>query len=179
MTDAPFDSFAEQFRAAEFSPCRTWRYVLRRQWAFGPKLGFILLNPSTADETKNDPTIRRCIGFARGAGFGGLVLGNVFALRSTDPLALRSASDPVGPGNDEALRSIGLEAEGRIVCGWGAHGAFRGRGAEVVRMLGELGIRPTALALTKAGEPKHPLYLKSDLKPFPLRPLEITPSPAA
>ena len=179
MTDAPFASFSEAFPAAEFSACRTWRYVLRRQWASGPKLGFILLNPSTADETQDDPTIRRCIGFARKAGFGGLVLGNLFALRSTDPSALRNATDAVGPGNDEALRSIGRETEGRVVCGWGAHGALRGRGAEVVRMLGELGICPTALALTKAGEPRHPLYLKSDLKPFPLGPQEIIPSPAA
>ena len=163
------DLFAEELPTAEFSPCRTWRYVLRRQWAAGPKIGFILLNPSTADETLDDPTIRRCIGFAKAWGYGGLVLGNLFGLRSTDPRVLRSVADPVGPGNDDALVEIAREANGRrVICGWGNHGASWGRSIEARRLLAANGARLEALALTGAGEPGHPLYLRADLKPFPL-----------
>lgn len=152
---------------AEFSPCRRWRYVLRRRWAGGAVIGFVLLNPSTADELQDDPTIRRCIGFARSWGYSGLVLGNIFAFRSTDPRGLRSASDPIGPANDTHLRAIADEANGEIVCGWGAHGAFMDRGAEVLRLLADWGARPKALAWTADGHPGHPLYLKADLKPSP------------
>src|SRR5690348_7021805 len=109
-------SFEDDEPTAEFSPCRTWRYVLRRRWGVGTPVGFILLNPSTADERLDDPTIRRCIGFARSLGYPALVLGNLFALRSTDPRALRSAFDPIGPGNNEALLSISAECDGRIIC---------------------------------------------------------------
>ena len=154
--------------AAEFSPCRTWRYILRRRWAAGPSIGFILLNPSTADEIQNDPTIRRCIGYAKAWGFGGLVLGNLFGYRATKPEVMRAVVDPVGPGNNEALRVICGEADGRIICGWGAHGSFMDRGKHVLTLLHGAGARPEALALTADGEPRHPLYLRGDLKPFAL-----------
>lgn len=154
---------------AEFSPCRTWRYVLRRTWGEGPRVGFILLNPSTADETNDDPTIRRCIGYAKRWGAGGLVLGNIFALRSTDPAALYSAADPIGPDNDEALLRIAREVSGgRLVLGWGNHGALMARGRAVVADLLAAGIKPLALSITQSGAPGHPLYLRSDLEPFPL-----------
>ena len=157
------------FVTAEFSPCRTWRYILRRRWSSGPVIGFILLNPSTADETLNDPTIRRCIGFAKAFGYGSLVLGNLFALRSTDPMALRSHDNPIGPGNNEAMLSIVDEAEsGRVICGWGNHGNFMRRGLEVRQLLGQWRARPEALSLTRADEPGHPLYLRADARPFPL-----------
>lgn len=154
--------------AAEFSPCRTWRYVLRRRWAPGGAVGFILLNPSTADETQNDPTIRRCIGYAKAWGFGALVLGNLFAYRATDPAVMRVAADPVGPGNNEALRLICREAEGRVICGWGADGVFMDRGKHVATLLRDAGATPQALALTASGQPRHPLYLRADLRPFAL-----------
>lgn len=155
--------------AAEFSPCRTWRYVLRRRWASVRPVGFILLNPSTADEEADDPTIRRCVGFAKSWGAGGIVVGNLFALRSTDPRVLRSAVDPIGPGNDAALLRIANEVKGApLICGWGTHGSLNGRGRDVVTMLFDAGVRPMALAITADGSPGHPLYLNGRSKPFEL-----------
>jgi hypothetical protein len=168
MNEIAFLLEPDELPDAEFSPCRTWRYVLRRRWGSGPPVGFILLNPSTADETRDDPTIRRCVGYAKGWGFGALTLGNLFALRSTDPRALRSAFDPIGPANDTSLLAICDETGGNIICGWGSHGSFMGRGAEVTKRLLEWGARPMALKLTGAGDPGHPLYLRADLKPFAL-----------
>jgi hypothetical protein len=161
-------NLSDDLPPAEFSPCRKWRYVLRRRWARGPVVGFILLNPSTADETKDDPTIRRCIGFAKSLGFGGLTLGNLFALRSTDPRALKSDVDPIGPGNALAILDIAGEADGNIICGWGNHGAFMNRGAEVLKSLRSFGATPMSLSITRLGEPAHPLYLPAELRPFPI-----------
>ena len=160
----------DDFVPAEFSPCRTWRYVLRRRWSAAPPIAFILLNPSTADETKDDPTIRRCIGFARSWRAGGLVLGNLFALRSTDPRALRSHPDPVGPGNDSALLAIVDEVgrDGTVICGWGVHGTLMDRGEKVRASLRDWGCTPRALAMTATGEPGHPLYLPGGSEPFAL-----------
>ena len=148
--------------SAIFSPCRTWRYRLERRWGEGPLVAFILLNPSTADETMDDPTIRRCIGYAKTWGYGGLVVGNIFALRSTDPKVLQSADDPVGPENDEHLLAI-AESASVVICGWGAHGKIAGRGHEVMKLL--QAHRPKYLKMTKLGAPQHPLYLKGDLTP--------------
>lgn len=159
--------FEADFEPATFSPCRIWRYRLERRWGAGLVAAFILLNPSTADETKDDPTIRRCIGFAKAWGYGGLVLGNLFAFRSTDPAGLRLTSDPIGPGNDEALRAIGAAAD-RVVCGWGSHGALTGRGAAVTDFLRSAGVPLFALAMTAGGQPGHPLYLPAAAKPFEL-----------
>jgi hypothetical protein len=151
---------------AEFSPCRRYRYILRRQWSAARPVGFVLLNPSTADETQDDPTIRRCIGYAKAWGAGGLVLGNLFGLRSTDPRALRSHDDPVGPGNDAALLyMVGEIDRAPLICGWGSHGTFMGRGKEVLARLREWGATPMALTQTASGEPGHPLYLRADAKP--------------
>ncbi|MER9706091.1 DUF1643 domain-containing protein [Mesorhizobium sp. M0204] len=160
------DLFANDagFEPATFSPCRTWRYRLERRWAPGPKAAFILLNPSTADETKDDPTIRRCIGFAKAWGFGGLVLGNIFALRSTDPRGLYSHADPVGPGNDAALFAIAREAD-KVICGWGTHGALYRRGDMVRLALLHKGATPLALKVTAGGFPGHPLYISADTVP--------------
>ena len=157
--------------SAIFSPCRTYRYRLERE--FAPRLdapggtcAFIMLNPSTADETANDPTIRRCIGFAQSWGFSHLIIGNLFALRSTDPAALYSAPAPVGPDNDMHLKSIGDEAE-LVVAAWGVHGAYQWRDRDVRRLLHPRGVDLHHLGLTKHGRPKHPLYLKSTTKPEP------------
>ncbi|MEI9428700.1 DUF1643 domain-containing protein [Mesorhizobium sp. Cs1299R1N3] len=159
--------FTDQDEPATFSPCRVWRYRLARRWAKGLSAAFILLNPSTADETNDDPTIRRCIAYAKRWGYGGLVLGNIFALRSTDPKGLYSHADPVGPDNDAALGSIAKEAD-RIVCGWGTHGVFQNRSEAVLRIIREAGAEPLALKLTAAGHPGHPLYLRQDLLPLPM-----------
>ena len=137
-----------------------WRYQLRRVWdPLSPLVAFVGLNPSTADETHDDPTVRRCIGFARRWGYGGLIMTNAFGFRATDPRDMLVAADPVGPDNDRHLRAVAAEAP-LVVAAWGARGAFQGRSAQVAGMLGEL----WALALTKRGEPRHPLYVRGDVE---------------
>ncbi|MFI4897265.1 MAG: DUF1643 domain-containing protein [Phycisphaerales bacterium JB059] len=150
---------------ATFDETRTYRYTLHRRWApAGGRVCFCLLNPSTADEFKLDPTLTRCLGYARRWGFHAMEVVNIFALRSTDPGALREHDDPVGPGNDRAIRLAARRAD-RVVVGWGAHGALLGRGEQVARLLTDL-CRPLCLGLTNAGAPRHPLYLRKDLEPI-------------
>ncbi len=158
-------------RGAEFSPCRTWRYRLTRIWdATKPAVMFIGLNPSTADESEDDPTVRRCLGYAQRWGHGSLLLCNLFAFRSTQPRGLWTAADPIGPENDNTILKtakhlLASETPGLVVCAWGNHGAFRDRSTEVLLLLDQHEIRVYALAVTKANEPKHPLYLQGDLLP--------------
>lgn len=146
--------------SARFSACGLYRYELERHWGDGPLWMFLMLNPSTADETVNDPTVERCQRRATAAGAGGLLVGNLFALRSTDPRGLYTCADPVGPENDAALLAMGARADA-IVLAWGVHGALRERGYEVCRLLvrAGLGHKLHALGITKDGAPRHPLYL--------------------
>ena len=153
---------------ATFSGCRTWRYSLIRSWRDGHHAVFVGLNPSTADETTDDATIRRCVTFARDWGYGGMCMVNLFAYRATNPTEMMKAPDPVGPDNDDHL--ILLCAEGGIVVAcWGAHGAYGQRSKQVVDILQRQRIRLHALALTITGEPRHPLYLAKSTKPFSWR----------
>lgn len=147
-------------RSATLSACRTYRYALWRRWGRGDYAMFIGLNPSTADETNDDPTIRRCIGFARAWGYDALCMANLFAFRATQPADMKKAADPVGPENDQALLYLAAGA-GIVVAAWGAHGTFKGRDQSVRRLLPGLHY----LRLTKDGHPGHPLYLPADLKP--------------
>lgn len=151
-------------RGAHFSRDRRYRYRLWRRWDPSlPIVAFCMLNPSTADESTDDPTIRRCIGFARSWGYGGLEVVNLFALRATDPRELRLARDPIGCLNDAYV----LDAAARsaaIVIAWGAHGVFRARGAAALELLSPRA-QLLALGWTKAGEPRHPLYLRRDVRP--------------
>jgi hypothetical protein len=148
--------------SAEFSKCGTYRFELRRIWDNRrPPLVFVMLNPSTADAHTDDPTVARCRGRAWDGGYGGLVVVNIFALRSTDPIALRTADDPIGPDNDHWIMHCARGA-GRVVCAWGAHGNNDGRGEAVRKMLTDAGIRLHALGFTMKGEPRHPLYVRSD-----------------
>ncbi len=150
---------------AEFSPDRIHRYSLWRIWNKDkPYAAFVGLNPSTADEQKNDPTVRRCINYARDWGYGGLIMLNIFAYRSTDPGNLYTAADPVGPQNDSFIRSVSSRA-GITIAAWGNHGEFLNRGREVIKLLKD----PHCLKVTKAGCPGHPLYLRKDLKPLPYK----------
>lgn len=159
-------------QGATFSACGRYRYRLVRTWDAGlPRVAFVMLNPSTADATQLDPTLRRCLGFARDWGFGSMVIGNLFALRSTDPQVLYRDADPVGPSNDQALQDIAVEAQ-LVVCGWGVHGTLRGRGKTVAARLAQLRA-PHALRLTRDGHPCHPLYLPAALKPMPILPPEV------
>lgn len=152
---------------ATFSPCRSYRYRLWRFWDQRPYLAFVMLNPSTADETANDPTIERCQRRAVAGGYGGLAVVNIFALRSTDPKALYRHADPVGPWNDAAILDVARQA-GLLICAWGAHGKLHGRGARVLAMLRESGVEPHALRIGKGGQPGHPLYLPYALEPVPI-----------
>lgn len=155
---------------AVFSPCRTWRYALFRRWQVGPRVTFVLLNPSTADETKDDPTIRRCMAFARSWGWCGLVIVNLFAIRSTDPRAILEFDEPVGVENDRQILRWCLAAcvDGApVVLGWGTATGLLGRtirrrGEHVYDMLQHAGILAHCLGTTQSGQPRHPLYLAGD-----------------
>jgi hypothetical protein len=160
--------------SAVFSDDRTYRYSLTRSTGFPNELAvnFVGLNPSTADETRDDPTIRRCVGFARRWGYGVLVMTNLFAYRATRPIDLYSAAkngDVIGPENDPYLCAEAARA-GLVILAWGAGGAWGGRGRKVRAMLREAtaGRGIWALSLTLDGEPRHPLYLPRELRPFAL-----------
>lgn len=154
---------------ARFSACGRYRYSLWRHWdTDAPYCLFLMLNPSTADEVRNDPTIERCERRARAMGFGGLYVANLFAWRSTDPRALALADDPVGPGNDRAIVKAAKGA-GRVICGWGNDGTLLGRDAQVLALLRRARIEPYALAVNKDGSPRHPLYVAYSEEPMPLQ----------
>jgi hypothetical protein len=121
---------------------------------------FLGLNPSTATATTDDPTIRRCIGFARDWGFGSLVMANLFAYRSSDPVVLSRVSDPIGPRNNWWL-SFHRNRVQRVIAAWGIHGALLSRDADVMESFPEL----HCLGVTKNGHPKHPLYLPANIEP--------------
>lgn len=141
-----------------------YRYRLWRTWDVAkPTVAFVMLNPSTADATEDDPTIRRCIGYAREWGYGRLVVGNLFAVRETDPANLYDYFDPVGPENDRHLQEIAEEAE-KMIAAWGVNGSLGDRAKEVVQ---ELEADLHALDTTKDGHPVHPLYQPSDAEPEP------------
>lgn len=148
---------------ATFSPCRQYRYALWRRWAEGEDwLAFIGLNPSTADESDDDPTIRRVVGFAKREGYGGLVMLNMYAWRSTDPSKLSDTCYPIGPKNNATIREWCNRA-GLIVIGCGAQctlGRFE-YVRDTLRIDGHYN-KLRALGFTKAGMPKHPLYLPAD-----------------
>jgi len=149
-------------KGAHISDCGSYRYNLYRCWDRSkPFMAFVMLNPSTADASEDDPTIRRCMSFAKRENCGGIEVVNLFAYRATDPKQMKSVIDPVGPENDAYLHEVAMDDNKYIVCAWGAHGSHRGRDKEVLKLL-DIGSTIRHLGLTKAGQPKHPLYLKSD-----------------
>ena len=158
MTLNQLDLFNPTDTGALFSECGRYRYTLWRRWSEGPSFLAIMLNPSTADEVVNDPTVQRVQIRAKSLGFGRLVVTNIFAYRATDPVVMRAQSDPVGPENDRYITEQAQQAE-MIMLGWGNHGAFRNRGQEVLRLLEGLGVVPFCLGLTGSGQPRHPLYV--------------------
>lgn len=156
-------------KGAIFSSCRTWRYTLWRDFTpeAYPTMNVIGLNPSTATERVDDPTIRRCIGFAKWLHCGRFVMTNLFAYRATDPQEMMDMHRfAQGVKNDEHILVEAMRAQ-IVVAAWGVHGAFRGRGKEVLKLLDQNGIVVHCFGLTKDGYPKHVLYLPK------MTPLEV------
>jgi hypothetical protein len=151
-----------------------YRYRLTRRWSGGPTLNVIGLNPSTADAMRDDPTIRRCIGFARDWNFGRLVMTNLAAFRSTDPKGLMSAEHPCGPDNDDWLRAEAAAAD-LVLAAWGAHPVAIDQGRRVMRHVLN-GVELRCLGETKYGAPRHPLYVARTQPhlPFPADPSNLT-----
>lgn len=159
-------------KAAVISDCGSYRYLLRRDLGLlsesDTEAVFVMLNPSTADASVDDPTIRRCMGFARSWGHAGLIVINLYAFRSTDPKALRKhPGDVVGPENDEWIRKV-LEERSSAICAWG-NNADRERVDRFLEIANSVGATLSCLDTTKQGQPKHPLYLSktASLRPFP------------
>ena len=152
-------------RETIFSPERKYRFTLWREWdIYQGYVNFLCLNPSTADETQDDPTIRRCIRFAKDWGYPAVCITNIFAYRATDPLEMKKQADPVGGDNIGHLVRIGSQAD-MVVAAWGTHGVFRNQDINVRQAFHTAGINLHCLGLTKDGHPKHPLYLRADTKP--------------
>jgi hypothetical protein len=149
---------------AVYSDCERYRYLLTREWSIGRKALFIMLNPSTATEMQNDPTVERCERRARTLGFAGFRVTNIFAFRATDPKVMRAQADPVGPFNDQAIAESAAWAD-QIICAWGSHGTHLARGQAVTDVLRSTGKPLYHLGLTKDGAPKHPLYIAYTVQP--------------
>ncbi len=161
-----------------FSDCRNYRYTLWRAWGNAPLFTpreitressyvmFIGLNPSTADETRDDPTIRKCMGFAQRWGYEGLCMTNLFAFRATQPRDMRAELYPTGPHNlDHVLQCAAKAAI--VVAAWGANGSYKGRDRAMMEDLAKHGVHPVCLRLTSKGAPEHPLYVPYDVTPLP------------
>lgn len=156
MTDSP--------SGAIISDDQVFRYALWRRWNHDPLMVFVMLNPSTADASQDDPTIRRCIGFAQREWWGGILVVNLFAFRSSSPALMKKAPNPVGPENNTHIRTLLAQPHGPVVCAWGSHGSFQGRDQSARSLLGP-GLK--CLGKTNAGQPKHPLYLPKDAELIP------------
>ena len=145
-------------KGAELSRDRVYRYRLWRRWGHGEQMTFIGLNPSTADETVDDQTIRKCVGFAERHGCEGIEMLNLFALRERDPLRMKAHAEPIGRRNNEVLLQFAGAARHVVAC-WGVHGKHHGRDSTVIELMASHGIELRCFGLTKDGFPKHPLPL--------------------
>ncbi len=142
-----------------------YRYALWRVWDEQKRtILFICLNPSTADAVQDDPTLRRCMGFARAWGYGGVKLGNLFAYRATNPKELLAAADPVGPENNEWLKTMAV-ASTMVIAAWGNRGTLLNRSDQIAGLSRHLQ-NMKCLAVNKSGQPKHPLYVRGDIEPI-------------
>lgn len=152
---------------AEFSPCRVWRYTLHREWADGDGVAFLMFNPSVADERIDDPTIRKCRGFAHRWGYGRMTIVNLFAIRGTDPRIVRRVDDPVGPMNNYHIVKA-LEGCTEVIFAWGCGGHMKGKTAdrprEVIALLEDrcFSLPVKCLGYSADGSPRHPLMLSYD-----------------
>lgn len=146
---------------ANLSKCRKYRFALWRTWDTSkPYVLFVGLNPSTADENTDDPTLIRCMNYAKSWGYGGVCMANLFAFRATQPEDMKSAADPIGSGNDKWLKKLSGDA-GLVVAAWGNDGSFLGRSDQVRSLISDL----HCLKINKSGEPAHPLYQRASALP--------------
>ena len=154
---------------AIFSPDRVYRYSLWRRWTPDARVAnmccFIGLNPSTADELVDDPTIRRCIGFSKAWGYDGYIMLNIFGFRATKPKDMKACDEPIGPQNNDAIWQVSRDA-GRVVAAWGAHGMHQDRAFDVRAILRRCRQEVFCLGRTSGGHPLHPLYIKADTEPI-------------
>ncbi|HEY9754790.1 MAG TPA: DUF1643 domain-containing protein [Oculatellaceae cyanobacterium] len=148
--------------SAHFDRTGRYRFSLHRRWSDELQAAtMVMLNPSTADHLRNDPTINRCIQLSRAWGFGSLNIVNLFAYRTNSPAHLRSIQRPVGKENDTHIMKQCLKA-GKVIIAWGNHGSFRGRDKEVLNLLSTFDL--WCIGQTKLGQPKHPLYVPAGVK---------------
>ena len=163
------DFIGDGLSGAVFSEDRVYRYSLFRRWKpdcpTSRMVAFCGLNCSTADERADDPTVRRCVRFAKSLGYDGMVMLNLFAFRATDPKVMKRQSDPIGPLNNDAIFQVVSRCNNKLICCWGNHGAFRRRSDEVTYLLNQVEL--LAFKITKTGQPIHPLYQPASLIPVP------------
>lgn len=147
------------YKSAYITRCGHYRYWLKRQWNFGENfVCWVMLNPSTADEKSDDPTLKKCIGFSKKWGFDGLIVANLFGFRSTDPEGLKSWLDPVGKHND-CLALFSMSQCSKIICAWGNHGSYLNRQHEFHEIALPYSQKLYCLGKTNSGHPKHPVRL--------------------
>jgi hypothetical protein len=153
---------------AIFSDCERYRYKLWRTWDDFPKVNFLMLNPSTADELVNDPTIERCERRAKTMGFGGLIVTNLFAFRATRPEDMKAMQQAaIGDDNDINIHAAAIESQ-MVVCAWGKDGGYLGRAAYVIESLKEqYAAKLHSLKVNDDGSPQHPLYVAYSCRPVP------------
>jgi len=160
-------------REATFSECGRYRYSLTRIWGDGKTLLFVMLNPSTADGLQDDPTIRRCIGYARRSGYTGIAVGNLYALRATNPAMLLAHDEASrrGPENFFSLAGLAKFAQlgnSPVICAWGAFPETLGRtDLAVMDLFKKIGVKTLCFGKTKNGSPRHPLYLSNNVASEP------------
>ncbi len=152
-------------KSAIIDKSKKYRYFLERRWGLDAEnvINFILLNPSTADATSDDPTVKACIEFAKRWKFDGIMITNLFAFRATDPAKMKSCQSPHGFQNDKFIKSVAKKSK-MVVVAWGNHGTHCARDKEVLKILRAIN-QPFCLGITKSGNPKHPLYIKRTTKP--------------
>lgn len=155
---------------AVYSSCETYRYALTRSWdPAAPRLAFVMLNPSTADELRNDPTVERCERRARTLGFGSFRVVNIFAFRATAPSDLKKADQPEGPDNAAVLTEA-CEWADQVIAAWGAHGSHRDQDRKAKALMAKTTTDVFHLGLTKSGQPRHPLYVPYAQQPARWKP---------
>jgi hypothetical protein len=147
---------------------RKYRYMLKRQWGERNDnfINFVLLNPSTANETIDDPTIKACIKFAQNLNYDGFYVTNLFALRTKSPKVLKRNRNPIGEQNNKYIKKYAHKSK-LVIVAWGNHGNLLNRDNEVLKILSRIQT-PHCLTITQSGNPKHPLYINKEMKPFKL-----------